>query len=160
MNGPATTSRAHWAEGRDNRSAQGFCGSAEPFRRAGFLSCCIVAAILLVACASGGGQSSAESGQAKTAGGVGVVIMVENTESPGRGISVELTSADGDRRLLGSVGPRRTETFEVTDLKPGMSYRLVAGLTGGGNVSSESFTITPGARVTWTLPLNSLRTSS
>jgi hypothetical protein len=127
--------------------------------RAGALALCLVIALLLAACASGGGNASESAQTDETAGGGGAVIVVENTESPGRGISVELTSAAGDRRLLGQVGPRRTETFEVTGLKPGMSYRLVAGLTGGGNVRSDSFTISPGARITWTLPLNSLRTS-
>jgi hypothetical protein len=118
---------------------------------------CLLLATLSVACASGG---QGESAATEETGGLSAVIVVENTESPGRGISVELTSAAGDRRLLGQVGPRRTETFEVSGLKPGMSYRLVAGLTGAGNVRSENFTIEPGARITWTLPLNSLRTSS
>ncbi len=136
-----------------NRAAQGCHASGERRQRAGPLASCLLAAILVAACASGGGQA------AETAGGESAVIVVENTASPGRGISVELTSAAGYRRLLGSVGPRRTETFDVGDLKSGVSYRLVAGLTGGGNVSSESFTVPPGARITWTLPLNSLRTS-
>jgi hypothetical protein len=116
--------------------------------------------VLSGACASGGNTASESASTDETAGGLSVVIVVENTESPGRGISVELTSAAGDRRLLGQVGPRRTETFEVTGLKPGVSYRLVAGLTGSGNVRSDSFSISPGARITWTLPLNSLHTAS
>jgi hypothetical protein len=109
-----------------------------------------------VACASGGSSSSG----AAAAGTGSAVIVVENTESPGRAISVELVSATGDRRLLGQVGPRQSETFEVDGLEPGVSYRLVAGLTGGGNVSSERFGVSPGERITWTLPLNSLHTSS
>lgn len=113
---------------------------------------------IALACASGGSSSA---GAAPAAGGGGsAVIVVENTESPGRAISVELVSANGERRLLGQVGPRQTETFDVGGLQPGVSYRLVAGLTGGGNVSSERFGVSPGERITWTLPLNSLHTSS
>ncbi len=121
----------------------------------------LVAAMgIAVACASGGTSSSGSGQAAAAGGGASAVIVVENTESPGRGISVELVSATGERRLLGQVGPRQAETFEVDGLEPGVSYRLVAGLTGGGNVSSERFGISPGERITWTLPLNSLRTSS
>ena len=104
-------------------------------RRAVLASLCIA----LAACASGG-TSSSGAGQAAPAGGGGrAVIVVENTESPGRGISVELVSSTGERRLLGQVGPRQTESFDVEDLQGGVSYRLVAGLTGGGNVTSERF---------------------
>jgi hypothetical protein len=134
-----------------------FCGSHA--RETAVVSLLTLAGMLLAACASGGQSSQNESTQATgTDDGQSAVIVVENTESPGRSISVDLVSAAGDRRLLGSVGPRRTEAFEVP-LKSGVSYRLVAGLTGGGNVSSERFSMAPGARITWTLPLNSLRTS-
>ena len=121
----------------------------------------LLAAIGIAGACASGGTSSTGSGQAAAAGGGGsAVIVVENTESPGRAISVELVSANGQRRLLGQVGPRRTESFEVDGLEGGVSYRLVAGLTGSGNVTSERFGIAPGERITWTLPLNSLHTSS
>ena len=72
---------------------------------------------------------------------------------------MQLESSTGDRTILGSVGPRRTEIFEVGNVNPNVSYRLVAGFTGGGDVVSERFTLSPGARVRWVLPFNTLRTS-
>ncbi len=107
--------------------------------------------LALAACATGGAAGT-ESGA-----GIGsdVTIVVENTESPGSTISVSLVSSTGDRTLLGSVGPHQTETFQVS-VPTDRAYRLVAGLTGGGDIASDRFPLSPGAQVRWTLPFNTL----
>jgi hypothetical protein len=57
------------------------------------------------------------------------------------------------------VGPGQTEEFDVEGASPDISYRLVGGLTGGGEIVSETFTVRPGSRVRWILPFNTLTVS-
>ena len=109
-----------------------------------------LATLLALGCASGGGAAR----EAAEAPPGAITFIVENTESPGQGLSVTLEAANGNRALLGAVGPRRTETFVVEEPPPTTSYRLEAGLTGGRNVTSERFTVDPGSTVRWMLPNN------
>ncbi|MFN2431861.1 MAG: hypothetical protein ABR599_03415 [Gemmatimonadota bacterium] len=109
----------------------------------------------LAGCASGGdGRQTPPPSSAGT-----VTFEVRNTESPGTGLSVSLVSARGDRTLLGALGPRQTETFAREGLQESVSYRLVAGVTGSGEITSERFALAAGSTVTWTLPQNQLRVS-
>lgn len=112
-----------------------------------------IALLLVAACASGerraGGSGAAPAGD--------VSIVIENVARPGVQLSVQLVSGSGERMILGAVGPQRTETFAVEDARPGISYRLVAGVAGGGDIVSEPFALSAGTQVRWRLPYNTLR---
>jgi hypothetical protein len=122
-----------------------------------FLPALVLTAQLTVGPGCGTGR---QPPRAQTAGEGGTVrIIVENMESPGTTMSVHLLSGAGDRELLGGVGARRAETFQVEGLSSKVSYRLIAGPTGGRNIASERFALKPGSTVRWVLPFNRLTVS-
>lgn len=113
---------------------------------------------LLLGLAGCGGHAGRSTGsEPGTVSGGAPVVVVENTSTSAGALSIQLVSATGERTILGAVGPQRTESFPLEGVTYGVSYRLVAGLAGGGNIASERFALSPGARIRWRLPFNTLR---
>lgn len=112
-------------------------------------------------CASSGGGSGEEAGQPAAEAGapVGTIpIVVENRINPPQSLTVTLVSlAEGSRRVLGSVGPRRTVTlsFEHGALG-GASWNLIALTQAGEEITSTPFRLFAGAELLWRLPANGL----
>lgn len=117
---------------------------------------CVSLLLGLAGCGGHAGRST-RSEPGTVSGGAPVVVVVENTSTSAGALSIQLVSATGERTILGAVGPQRTETFPLEGVAYGVSYRLVAGLAGGGNIASERFALSPGARIRWRLPFNTLR---
>jgi len=107
----------------------------------------------LAACAS---APSAEGGAEQE--GPQLTITVENDLSSIRQVTIWLVPDAGGRGRLGSVGPRRTETFKYTIPGGAGRFKLRAESAGGSNIESEVFSAAGGSTVRWLLQTNLLET--
>jgi hypothetical protein len=86
-----------------------------------------------------------------------VTVTVENRINPRTDITVRILTPTGQRAVLGSVGPGRTQDLTYRgEIYQGGSYRLEVTGVGGQDFTSQPFVLFPGARVAWQLPMNSL----
>ena len=113
-----------------------------------------VALLPLAACASGGGGgASPEEGGTSAS----VTVTVENRINPRTDVTVRMLTPTGQRVVLGSVGPGRTQNLTYRgNIIEGNSYQLEVVGARGQDYTSQPFVIFPGARIAWQLPLNSL----
>lgn len=111
-----------------------------------------VALPLLAACAAGAAPDGPMVG-----GNVGV--EVRNDLVPARSLTVRLVSSRGRRVLLGSVAPGQTEVLHVREPNYNGSFRLIAEMSGGGEVASNVFSLEANGRLIWQVRANIVRFS-
>lgn len=109
-----------------------------------------VALLLCAACAAGAGRSRKVQSPE-------VLFQVHNDLNPPRALTVRLVSQQGARALLGSLTPGQTKTLRYRDAAYHGQYRLVAEGGARGDITSSTFTLTPGLKVVWMLQGNTIR---
>lgn len=114
-----------------------------------------VLSIGLAACASGG-PGSGEPGAA--AGDVGaaaasdqITIEVQNDVVPGTTVVLWIVPETGSRRRLGSLEPNARQTLRYTPAARDMDHHLVAEKSGGGEESSNRFSLVGVSGLSWTV---------
>lgn len=110
---------------------------------------------LTAACAAGSRTSSATEGLAPEV----VLVEVDNDIVPRTSVTVRILSPTG-QKVLGTVGPGRTETLLFDESYIEVSYRLVAREDDGDEEVSREFQLFSSALVRWRLSNNRLSISS
>lgn len=122
----------------------GFTKRARPFVLAP------VALLLLAACAAG----AARGGPVRARE---VVFEIHNDFNPPRALTVRLVAQTGTRTILGSVSPGQTRSLRFEDSAYHGLYRLVAEGGPRGEVTSTTFSLSPGTRIVWSVQNNTIR---
>jgi hypothetical protein len=117
-----------------------------------------LALALAAACAPATtGGSSPEEGSASPDR---IFVQVSNTVTPPTPLTVYAApQGGGNRRLLGTVSPNRTETFRFNMTLSSGAYLLMGRTTGGREIVTTPIVLTGGETVIWDVQLNSIRVS-
>lgn len=118
------------------------------------LTCLLLATpLVFAACASGGASEARETGPVAS-------VVVVNDLRPPAVVTVRVVSSSGARRILGTVPPDATRTFEYDETAFAGQYRLTAERSDGQTVESRTFNLFLAAQVRWSLFNNSLTIGS
>lgn len=115
--------------------------------------CLLLVALLGAGCA----PATQQSGDPDELGDDGVQIRVENNTIPPTSLTISIQPEIGTRRLLGSMTPSSTRTFEYEAGVAAGEYVLLGETVSGQTLRSRPFLLSGDARVTWDVNLNVVR---
>ncbi|MGH7574311.1 MAG: hypothetical protein ACREM1_04165 [Longimicrobiales bacterium] len=113
-----------------------------------------VLSISMVACASGGSGGGGEPDAAAGAAGAEaatneITIEVQNDVVPGAAVVLWIVPETGSRRRLGSIESNDQQSFRYTPTARDMDHHLVAEKSGGGEESSNRFSLVGVSGLSW-----------
>lgn len=109
--------------------------------------------VLALALALGGAACATARGGDDQA----VTIRVDNTGAPSRALTVYVLESSGLRQAVGPVPPGRTVTLRYRGPTLGAQYRLLARVSGGGDIVSSPIALSPGGTIVWDIQANLAR---
>ncbi len=118
---------------------------------------CLAGTLTLGACAT---SSQAANRSEQTVAQENVQVQVQNNLVPPIAVTVWIVPRTGVKKMLGSVNPGATSTFDYSSTNA-LPFVLEARTTGGTNITSRQFTITAGTdQVAWDLHSNTVSIGS
>jgi hypothetical protein len=83
-----------------------------------------------------------------------VAIQVTNNLNPPGNFSIYIVDENGGQRLLGEIGPNRTQTWHFRPTSSTARFRLVATAAPSGEERSQLFTLSNAAGIAWDMRTN------